>query len=82
MSIRLTPGVLLALAASGLLPLGTTYAASNSCYWGAGTGPILYTANVGALYVPRDAQIGDPIGPREKTFNASGEQQRLAFALE
>ena len=72
MSIRLTPGVLLALAASGLLPLGTTYAASNSCYWGAGTGPILYTANVGALYVPRDAQIGDPIGPVERRFVSSG----------
>ena len=72
MPIRLTPGVLLTLATSGLLPLGTTYAASNSCYWGTGTGPILYTANVGALYVPRDAQIGDPIGPVEKRFVSSG----------
>lgn len=72
MPIRLTPGVLFALAASGLLPLGSTYAASNTCYWGSGTSPILYTANVGALYVPRDAQIGDPIGPVEKRFNVYG----------
>ena len=71
MPIRLTPSVLFALAASGFLPLGTTYAASNTCYWGTGTGPILYTANVGALYVPRDAQIGDPIGPVAKRFVSS-----------
>lgn len=68
MPIRFTSGVLFALAASGLLPLGTTYAASNTCYWGTGSGPIRYTADVGALYVPRDAQIGDAIGPVEKRF--------------
>lgn len=71
MPIKIMPSVLLALAASGLLPLGTAYASSNMCYWGTGTGPILYTANVGALYVPRDAQIGDPIGPVEKPFISS-----------
>ncbi|WP_240891470.1 fimbrial protein [Pseudomonas sp. TMW22091] len=64
---RLTPGVFL-LAASGLLPLGTTYASSNSCYWGTGQGPIQYTVDVGALFVPRDAQVGDPIGPVDKLF--------------
>ena len=71
MPIKLTSGVLFALAACGLLPLGTLYAAENTCYWGTGTGPILYTANVGALYVPRDAQIGDPIGPVEQRFFSS-----------
>ena len=72
MPIKLMPSVLFALAASGLLPLGTTYAATNTCYWGTGTGPIRYIADVGALYVPRDAQIGDPIGPIERQFYSSG----------
>lgn len=68
MSIRIFPGVLFTLAASGLMPFSATYAASNTCYWGIGTGPGRYLADVGALYVPRDAQVGDPIGPIDKSF--------------
>jgi type 1 fimbria pilin len=68
MSIRFFPGVLVTLAASGLMPLGATYAATHTCYWGGGAGPIRYVANVGALYVPRDAKVGDPIGPIDQPF--------------
>lgn len=72
MSIRLFPGVLFTLAASGLMPFSAAYGASNTCYWGSGTGPIRYVANVGALYVPRDAKVGDPIGPIEQPFLQGG----------
>lgn len=72
MSIRLFPGVLFTLAASGLMPFSAASAASNTCYWGIGSGPIPFVANLGALYVPRDARIGDPIGPTEQPFDRSG----------
>ncbi|WP_130903384.1 fimbrial protein [Pseudomonas sp. Sample_22] len=72
MSTRFFPGALLALAISGLMPVDVTYAATNTCYWGSGTGPINYVANVGALFVPRDAKIGDPIGPIDQAFIESG----------
>lgn len=76
MSIRLFPGVLFTLAAIGLMPLSAAYAA-NTCYWRDGTGTtIRYVADVGALYVPRDAQVGDPIGP-DKTFLLSGGGQSV-----
>jgi type 1 fimbria pilin len=68
MSIRLFPGVLLTLAASGLMPLSAAHAA-NTCEWSGGAGTtIRYVADLGTLYVPRDAQIGDPIGPVDKAF--------------
>ncbi|MEB2621284.1 fimbrial protein [Pseudomonas sp. YuFO8] len=72
MSIRLFPGVLFTLAASGLTPFGAAYAASNTCYWGGASGPIRYVADVGALYIPRDAKVGDPIGPIERSFRQGG----------
>ncbi|MFW0758945.1 fimbrial protein [Pseudomonas sp. H11T01] len=68
MSIRLFPGVLFTLAASGLMPFSAAYAVTNTCYWGGGTGPIRYVANVGALSIPRDAKVGDPIGPIDQPF--------------
>ncbi|MCL6703298.1 fimbrial protein [Pseudomonas sp. T1.Ur] len=69
MSIRLFPGVLFTLAVGALMPFS---AAANTCYWGVGTGPQHYVVNVGALYVPRDAQIGDPIGPIDQPFIQGG----------
>ena len=72
MLLRLFPGALFALAASGLMPLDAAIAANNTCEWGVGTGPIRYIADVKALYVPRDAQIGDPIGPIDQVFIARG----------
>lgn len=72
MSLKSFPGVVVVLAANALMATGPAYAASNTCFWGVGTGPVRYTANVNALYVPRDAQIGDPIGPIEQPFFASG----------
>lgn len=67
MSIRLFRRILFALAVSGLMPLSTAYAI-NTCYWSGGTGPVHYLAEVGALYIARDARVGDPIGPVERPF--------------
>lgn len=71
MSKKILSGVLLTLATCGLLPLNSAYA--NGCYWANGnTGPINYVANLGVQYIPRDARIGDPIGPIEQQFLVSG----------
>lgn len=37
-------------------------ALANTCRWEAATGPINYQANLGSVYVPRDAQTGSVIG--------------------
>ncbi|APC14459.1 hypothetical protein BLL42_01435 [Pseudomonas frederiksbergensis] len=71
MSKRLLPGALFTLAASALMPFDTAYA-TNSCYWGTNPGPIHYVANVGTLFIPRDAKVGDPVGPIEQPFLQSG----------
>ncbi|CAI8908872.1 major type 1 subunit fimbrin (pilin) [Pseudomonas sp. IT-P258] len=71
MSIRILPGLLLALTAIGLMPLEDAHAA-GSCSWGGSAGPIRYVANVGSLYIPRDAQVGDPIGPVDQPFTVTG----------
>lgn len=72
MSKNLLPGVVLTVAASGLLPFSAPDALANGCYWADGnTGPIRYIAQLNTLYVPRDARIGDPIG-QEQPFLLSG----------
>ena len=71
MSKRLLPGALFTLAASTFIPFDVAYAV-NSCYWEAAPGPIRYVADVKALYIARDAKVGDPIGQIEQPFIVSG----------
>ncbi|WP_338473801.1 fimbrial protein [Pseudomonas sp. MS646] len=40
----------------------TQSAQANTCRWDAAPGPINYQANLGTVYVPRDASIGSVIG--------------------
>lgn len=68
---KIVLSVLFSLGASG--PFTVSYAATNNCYWADGNaGPIRFVANVGTLYVPRDAKVGDPIGPVDQPFIQSG----------
>lgn len=34
----------------------------NTCYWVSGSGPVTFTPDVGAVYIPRDAPLGSVIG--------------------
>jgi len=38
-------------------------AVANTCVWDSAPGPLDFQANVGTVYVPRDAKIGSVIGP-------------------
>lgn len=73
MSNTRLPSILLTLAAFAVIPVSAATVAPNTCEWANGnTGPINFVANVGTLYIPRDASVGDPIGPPEQPFIQSG----------
>lgn len=73
MSNRYVPRALLAVALGALLPSGAVYAVDD-CYWSPSgpAGPMRYVIDVGSVFVPRDAKIGDTIGQAEKYFILSG----------
>ncbi|WP_448144972.1 fimbrial protein [Pseudomonas silesiensis] len=82
MSIRVIPAALTLLAASASLLSGEAYA--NTCYWDTANpaGPIRYVADVTDLYVPRDARIGDSIGPADRSFVARSGGPRIFCATD
>lgn len=47
--------------------------AVNTCYWTSGAGPITFTPDLGAVYVPRDAPLGSIIGSVKNLFTPSAE---------
>ena len=75
-SARIFQPMLLALAVTSLMPWDTAYAADrnndNTCFWGSDNGRIRYEPDVGALYVARDARVGDVIGPGPRSFTLGG----------
>lgn len=57
-------------------PTSSAFAAADTCWWEAGSGPLHFQPQLGTLYVPRDAAVGSVIGTLNKhTFTSGGGSQ-------
>ncbi|WP_248797031.1 fimbrial protein [Pseudomonas sp. MWU13-2105] len=54
----------------------TAFAASDNCAWEVGSGPLVFQAQLGTLYVPLNAPVGSIIGTFARhTFSSGGSSQ-------
>lgn len=52
----------------------------NTCYWVSGSGPVTFTPDVGAVYIPRDAPLGSVIGIVNDLFPRNPERGYIGCA--
>ncbi|WP_019408958.1 fimbrial protein [Pseudomonas psychrophila] len=64
---------LIGLALCFAMSTATAAQAVNTCYWTSGAGPLSFTPDVGAVYVPRDAPLGSIIGTVKNLFTDNAE---------